>query len=531
MTDSADLPQPSRPSYASVLRLALAFLISAGAASATTFTVTNVADTGPGSLRQAVLNANAAAGPDDVAFAPGVTGTITLLSGEIAISDPLVVHGPGLGVLTLSGNDLSRIFYVEKPAVAAPIDVTLESLTLTHGAAFLSHSGLAGGAVLSNGENLTILDSVISDSRTGFFKDPPDFLCGGNVALVNFAGVSGVTLRIVNSVLTRGYSDGFGGNLCVAAGKLVLDRSSLTSGNAGPDGGGGLFGGSLADGSSIVLSTISGNRSGSSGGGVDCRSVGTPGVLTIESSTISGNTGRFEGGGISIGETDVRILNSTISGNQAEDSGGGITNGVIAVGGNLEIINSTISGNQGRIGGGIFSAGAGLLLRLTTVSNNTATTRGGGLLAGNPLETVQLDHSILANGTPEDLDSFEPTLLAANYTLIENLGITPVTGVNNLIGVDPLLGPLANNGGPTLTHRPLPGSPVLDAGNPAIPSPPATDQRGSERIVGPAIDLGSVEGGAALVEVPTLSQVGLLVLFALLLLFGIRRMRVPIFKK
>jgi predicted outer membrane repeat protein len=254
------------------------------------------------------------------------------------------------------------------------------------------------------------------------------------------------------------------------------------------------------------------------------------GDLTIESSTISGNTVGFEGGGISISETNVRILDSTISGNQAGDTGGGISNGAIFIGGNLQIINSTISGNQARLGGGIFS-GPDLLLRLTTVSNNTATTRGGGLLAGNSLETVQLDHSILANGTPDDLDSFEPTLLAANYTLIETLGITPVTGVNNLIGVDPLLGPLANNEGPTLTHRPLPGSPVLDAGDPAIANPPATDQRGSARIVGPAVDLGSVEDSLALVEVPTLSEVGLLLLCALLLAAGVLRLRVPISKR
>jgi hypothetical protein len=56
------------------------------------------------------------------------------------------------------------------------------------------------------------------------------------------------------------------------------------------------------------------------------------------------------------------------------------------------------------------------------------------------------------------------------------------------------LGPLAGNGGPTLSHQPLLGSPVLDAGNPAIPNPPATDQRGAARIAGAAVDLGSVEG-------------------------------------
>ena len=94
-------------------------------------------------------------------------------------------------------------------------------------------------------------------------------------------------------------------------------------------------------------------------------------------------------------------------------------------------------------------------------------------------------------------------------------------GANNLIGVDPLLGSLANNGGPTLTHKPLPDSPVIDAGNPAIPAPPATDQRGFTRIFGAAVDLGSVEARPELVEVPTLSPAGLLALAALLSLAGL----------
>jgi hypothetical protein len=506
---------------ASLPVFALAVVISSSGAAAATFAVTNLSDSGLGSLRQAVLDANAAAGPDDVTFAPGLTGTITLASGEIVISDPLAVHGPGIGVLTVSGNDQFRIFYLEKPSVAAPIDVTFSSLTLTRGLGFPTHSGLAGGAVLSNGENLTILDSVISDSRTGFFQDPPDFLCGGNVALLNFAGVSGVTLRIANSLLTGGHSDGDGGNLCVIEGKLILDRSTLTGGQTGPGSGGGLLAASLADDSSILLSTISGNDAGSSGGGVDCESSGD---LTIESSTISGNSAN-SGGGISTNQSTLRILDSTISGNQAEDTGGGISNGLIGGSGNLEMINSTVSGNRGRIGGGIFS-GPGLLLRLTTVSNNAATLRGGSLLADGPVGTVQADHSILANGTPQDVDGGAgPLTLTANYTLIEAPGTTLLVGAHNLIGTDPLLGPLAVNGGPTLTHRPLPGSPVLDAGDPAIPSPPAADQRGAARIVGPAVDLGSVEGGLATIEVPTLSQVGLSVLFALVLAVGVRQLR------
>ncbi|HEX4960304.1 MAG TPA: IPTL-CTERM sorting domain-containing protein, partial [Thermoanaerobaculia bacterium] len=119
---------------------------------------------------------------------------------------------------------------------------------------------------------------------------------------------------------------------------------------------------------------------------------------------------------------------------------------------------------------------------------------------------------------------FPPTL-TANYSLIEAPGDSVLVGAHNRVGVDPLLGPLAGNGGPTLTQRPLPGSPAIDAGDPAIPSPPATDQLGFARIFGPAVDLGSVEVGQQLVGVPALSAAGLLLLAALLCAVSVRRLR------
>jgi hypothetical protein len=255
-----------------------------------------------------------------------------------------------------------------------------------------------------------------------------------------------------------------------------------------------------------------------------------PGVLTIESSTISGNTvsGFGTGGGLAIFSSDVRIFNSTISGNEASEGGG-----ILNQDGSLQITNSTVSGNHvRRNGGGIYFSETGegtLLLRLTTVSNNSADLSGGSLHVASPsaAAVIQVDHSILANGTPEDVSAFGAfqATLTANYSLVEAPGTSLLVGANNLIGADPLLGPLARNGGPTLTHRLLPGSPALDAGNPAIPSPPATDQRGATRIVPPAVDLGSVEGLQGIAEVPTLSEVGLLVLGALLLAAGVRRLR------
>ncbi len=209
-------------SSVSGLRLVLALLVPAGASSAATFTVTNLADAGPGSLRQAVLDANAAAGSDDVAFAPGLTGTITLVSGQITISDPLIVNGPGLGVLTVSGNNSSRIVLVENPSSSVPIDVTLSDLTFTQGAGLPTPplGDSLGGAIYSRGENLTLLRSVVSNSTVGL-PGSFDTSCGGNVALADLTGLlPTLTLRISDSLLTGGAVVGGGagaggGNLCV----------------------------------------------------------------------------------------------------------------------------------------------------------------------------------------------------------------------------------------------------------------------------------------------------------------------------
>ncbi len=493
---------PRRP-FPPALRLGLVlFLGLTSGATAATFTAANLSDSGPNSLRQAVLDANAAPGADAVSFAPGLTGTIMLTSGEIRITDSLVVNGPGAAVLTVDAGDHSRIFHVENTAAAVPIDATLSGLTLTRGSVTTG----AGGAVFADSENLTILNSVISDSVSGLAQDPPLAGCGGNVG---FFGDGGGTLRIMDSALTGGEAidlgPSFGGNLCIVAGQLIVERSSFSGGQART--GGGLYVDSLTGDSTISSSTISGNQGFEAGGGIAVPLLGA--ALTIDSSTISGNTAGNPGleqagfgGGIYLDQSSLRVVNSTISGNQATGYGGGISFGGF--------------GNNS------------LLLRLTTVSNNTAGRKGGGLAISNPSAAVQLDHSIVANGAPQDLSAvFSGTsaTLTANYSLIEAPGDSILVGANNLIGIDPLLGSLANNGGPTLTQRPLAGSPVIDAGNPAIPSPPATDQRGFARIFGAAIDLGSVEGRPELVEVPALSRMGLLALAALLFTFGVRRLR------
>jgi hypothetical protein len=458
-----------RRDFLLVLSCTFASLAIADLGAAATFSVTSLADAGPGSLRSAVLAANTVAGADEIVFAPGLNGTITLTSGEIAITDDLVITGPGADVLTVSGNRQSRIFNIDAGTDEA-LDVTVSRLTLTQGFA----QG-PGGAVLVKAGRVTIRHSVISDSVSESSLPSPSFpsACGGNLGGFDpTSGLSGA-FYIEDSTVSGGvakaagavpYSQG--GNIC--SGGVFMERSTVSGGWA--DSAGGIFGGGV-----IRASTISGNL----------RGAGLYGTWRLEASTISGNIGggavlRIEGG----------TLNSTISGN---------TYFGIYVTGNPHDPASLIH------------------FRLTTFLNNGERN----LVVDENSAYAFLDHSILA-GTPQDVPFLN---VEANYSLIENPP-GEVLGTNNILGVDPLLTPLGNHGGPTLTHALLPGSPAIEAGDPAIPDPPATDQRGFARIVGPRIDLGAVEAQQqGIAEVPVLSPVGLLALMALLSVFGVWRLR------
>src|SRR5262249_54442866 len=118
------------------------------------FMVNNLADSGPGSLRQAVTDANANPGPDEVAFILMLRGTITLTSGELAVTDELKINGTGTRKLGVSGNDASRVFYIP-----ATVPVSISSLTITHGAA------ATGGGILNEGGILTLSSVVMSNNK------------------------------------------------------------------------------------------------------------------------------------------------------------------------------------------------------------------------------------------------------------------------------------------------------------------------------------------------------------------------------
>jgi CSLREA domain-containing protein len=275
----------------------------------------------------------------------------------------------------------------------------------------------------------------------------------------------------------------------------------------------GVFG--VLSGAEVTLNglIITGGANIGFGGGI-----GNSGMLTINNSTISGNSADHGGGGLSSNGT-VMVNNSTIADNfilatdLVNGLGDGFGGGIYNLG-TMTISSSTISGNSGVFGGGIYN-GYELTVNNSTISGNTADISpsggGGGIDNGG---TLTMSYSTVTNNTGRSGADGIYTLwgnMTVSYSIIaRNPGVDTYGTVTqqgyNLIGgdVDPRLGPLADNGGPTQTHALLPGSPAIDAGNNT--GAPATDQRGITRPLdgdndGTAtVDIGAYELYALVVD-------------------------------
>jgi hypothetical protein len=223
------------------------------------------------------------------------------------------------------------------------------------------------------------------------------------------------------------------------------------------------------------------------------------GTLIIANSIISGNSATVIGGGVSNADTgNLTITNSAIVGNTV----GNISSDFPAVGGGiysvgtLTITNCTISGNTTATSGGN-TAGGGIAARLSgntmitnsTVSENTAGTGGG--IWNEASSTVTAKNTIIALNTATD---FAGTLTSQGYNIIGNTSGTNIIGTTtgNQPNVNPMLGPLQNNGGPTFTHALLSNSTAIDKGH---SSGSVTDQRGFTRPVDSNLIVNPGDGG------------------------------------
>jgi hypothetical protein len=242
-------------------------------------------------------------------------------------------------------------------------------------------------------------------------------------------------------------------------------------------------------------------------------------TLTLDGCSVSGNIGS---GAIQNGGGTVKILNSTLSGNSANGAGGCIFNtsesSSAVSGGTVSITNSTLSGNSalnvnscncGGVGGAVYNdRGSSLRMMNCTLSGNSAESSVGGIY-NTYGATLEMGNTILNTGVSgSSITNISATVISDGYNLSSDGGGGVLTNATDLINTNPMLGPLANNGGSTFTHGLLPGSPAINAGNPGFASPPDFDQRGSShpRVVGGRIDIGAFEGqlqtAAALLSSP-----------------------------
>jgi hypothetical protein len=262
---------------------------------------------------------------------------------------------------------------------------------------------------------------------------------------------------------------------------------------------------------------LSGNNASTLGGAIYNHGAQAGATLTLIDSTLSGNTSGLEGGGIynngvQGGNATVTVRNSTLTANAAGTSGGGIYNdGRDSGSASVELVNSTLSANSASLtGGGIINDArnsgviASVSILNSTLSENTAVDGGNVYNTDGPQATVSIGNTITASESGSNIFNDSGIVTSLGYNLSSDDGSGLLTSTGDQIDTDPQLGLLQDNGGPTMTHAPLPGSPAIDRGQDI--SPTGGDQRGSTRPVtynseivlpidGDRSDIGAVEVG------------------------------------
>ena len=587
---------PARLFLQSFLRPAHLFLfvlVLLGAAlpgqAATMRMVTSSLDdnTTPGTLRAQIT---AAQSGDTITFAPNVN-SITLDGTELVISQDLTIMGSGGGpggpMLTISGNNVSRIFHVTGGTVV------ISQMTITQGAVGSAAGTQNGGGILVDGGSLSLSNCTVSASTStsangnvggggGLSVGPlasatlSNCIFSGDTATIaqgeaEGGGILNAGMLTVTGSTFSGDTAGVGGGL-LNSGTLTMSGSIFSSNTAAISGGG--LAGTTRSRATISTCTFGGtNSAGFTGGGVSEQGRATLTGCTLTANTAGGGTmtgqSTISGGGLAVlAGGNVTLGTSTVTSNSVSpnaSAGNGVAGGGLSVAGSgtLTVSQSTISGNTATEGGGISALGspfnaASLTLTASTVTGNTAAGNtnsgngGGGLFVGTngsaSLTNDTLNNNTATNGNGGGADNLGTlTLISSTISAntvdngsgggLTNSGAsatlqaaivagnqnffstgTDINGAftsdgSNLIGdgtsatgftalhdqvgtadapVDPLLGPLQNNGGPTFTQEPGTGSPAIN-GDYSAANVPTTDQRGVARPIGPRADIGAYE--------------------------------------
>ncbi len=465
--------------------------------------VNSLADPGDGTcnaqectLREALNDP----GSTGISFASGLTGPLTLASpsaggGTLVIEHGLTINGPS-GGLVIRRNAADPAFRVLR--VQSGVSATLINLTIRNGRTALQ----GGGGGIVNYGTLTLtrctVDHSSATSGAGGIDDHGSLtLTNSTVADNEGTGIvqhNHGTLRVTGGSVARNG----GAGIVNLGGELVLARTRVMS-----NGGGGV---QVEWGtSSLDLAKITDNTTSGLGGGISL----FRGALTLTNSTVARNSAEDGGGVANIGG-DFDISRSTINNNTATNRGGGIFSTVDdnfgRLSGRVTLTNSTISRNAAALGGGIENSdragGAAVIVLSSTVALNSARHSGGGIHNGEEgfenFNSVILRNTLVArNSAPDGPDAVRAF---AQFSLIGDGTGSGLTNTNgNQVGkvapnsgvINPGLGALADNGGPTRTHALLAGSPAIDAAS--ATDSPATDQRGVARPQGAGDDIGSYE--------------------------------------
>ncbi len=422
--------------------------------------VTSTDDSGPGTLRQAILDVCAGGVIDFDLLWPT---TITLTSGQLLVDKAMRIEGPGANLLSISsGLSFTRVLQNDGDGLY------LTGVTIRDGATPFYLGG--GGGILNTGI-LTVTHAIIRDNRADSYIG---YVYGGGVANV------GGTVMLSHSMLVANTA-GIGGGVANNAGSMTIEDCVIT-------GSYGVSGGAVANGGTLIInnSTLAYNQSTSGGSGI-MNSDGA--TLTVNDSVIIGNVAPSDygfGGGIQNSGSTLILNHSLLSGNSGT-SGGGIAN----YEGTLIIENSTLSGNVASyLGGGIYiSDGSDITISNSTLTANEADS-GNAIAIYTIVASVIIKNSILTSNTGETCRDNPELIVSLGFNLSDDASCHLIE-LTDLPNTDPLLGPLADNGGATLTHALLPGSPAIDSGDNA--NCPTRDQRGVPRPQGAGCDRGAVE--------------------------------------
>ncbi|MBI1731121.1 CSLREA domain-containing protein [Candidatus Acetothermia bacterium] len=483
-------------------------------------------------------------------------------TGDLDITHALNLIGAGAAATLIDGGAIDRVFHI-----IGKINVNIVGVTIQNGNGAGEEGGgifnplgtlrvqdcilsnnIAdfGGAISSQGTLELVNTTIGANSRIQ--ADPSGLLNGGDARLSNSTITSNTQsairntgrLKITQSLVTNnsvGGGGGSGGGV-YNTGSLEITESTF-SGNSAVGRGGAIFNSGISAVVTISNSTLSANR-GKSGGGI----LNDQGQVTLKNVILSDNIGGLRGGGISNENGGKALITESQFTSNRAFAGGGLANvnaistltnvtlsenealsgGAIANAGTLSLSSSTVSANTARVnGGGIINIG-NLTLVNVTMSGNSAVNDGGAIENAGEASlinvTIALSTAVSGGGIANTSSiTLKNTIVADSLSggdcsgsitsaghNLDSDGTCGLAALGDLSALDPRLGLLQENGGPTFTQALLSGSPAIDAADNS--GCPATDQRGSHRptlgFPGSTLtcDIGAYEFGAPVVLMP-----------------------------